>query len=262
MAHKILFCCRVSLEIFNEKSSTSTTAYGSGISSSQSSLMETRRIFNLMLLRFFFVSNKSKGTRRGTNKNARNSTWPSSLKEMLHTQVVLPLRWLVQVDARGQERRIEKEPDQILHRLVRFVCQRLRLHLRHDGVLDLHRLLGDHQRNHELSRDACAFMMRSGESTILSPTITFSTLSTSTSFMELRQRFELRFQLLKFFLLFFVTMIQSLLRCGFQVLSVELLALLHGMLIHEGPPWEVPQDGSSPNFPRTGKRTRRRCSRQ
>ena len=56
------------------------------------------------------------------------------------------LRWLVQVDARGQERRIEKEPDQILHRLVRFVCRRLLL--RHDGVLDLKGLLGDHQRSH------------------------------------------------------------------------------------------------------------------
>ena len=35
---------------------------------------------NSMLLRFFLVSNKSNGARRGTKNNARNSSWPSTLE--------------------------------------------------------------------------------------------------------------------------------------------------------------------------------------
>ena len=56
------------------------------------------------------------------------------------------LRWLVQVEERGEKRRIEKEPDQILHCLVRIVCRRLFLQLRHDGVrwIDLHGFFGHH----------------------------------------------------------------------------------------------------------------------
>ena len=62
------------------------------------------------------------------------------------------LRWLVQVEARSQERRVEKEPDDILHRHVRFVCRRLFLQLRHDGMrwLNLHGLLGHHVRSHRI----------------------------------------------------------------------------------------------------------------
>ena len=53
------------------------------------------------------------------------------------------LRWLVQVEARGEKRRIQKEPDQILHCLVRIVCRRLFLQLLHDGIrwIDLHGFL-------------------------------------------------------------------------------------------------------------------------
>merc|ERR1719284_1185027 len=49
---------------------------------------------------------------------------------------------------------------------------------------------------------------------------------------QLCQWFELGFQLLELFLLIFVAQIQSLLRCGFQLLSIELLELLYGILIH------------------------------
>ena len=52
----------------------------SGISSSQLSMMKTRRASNLTLLRFFLFSNKQKGAQRGTNINARNSSWHPTLK--------------------------------------------------------------------------------------------------------------------------------------------------------------------------------------
>ena len=75
----------VSREMFRGRSSESTTPLTkfnhSGMSSSQSKMMEkTRRTYNLMLLRFFMVSNKSKGVRRGSKNNARNSSWPSTLE--------------------------------------------------------------------------------------------------------------------------------------------------------------------------------------
>jgi len=70
--------------MFSGKSSESTTPFTklshSGINSSQSSMMKTRRTYSLMLLRFFFDSNKSKGARRGTKSRARNSSCPSTLK--------------------------------------------------------------------------------------------------------------------------------------------------------------------------------------
>ena len=40
-------------------------------------MVKTQRTYNLMLLRFFLVSNKSKGARRDTKNNARNTSWPS-----------------------------------------------------------------------------------------------------------------------------------------------------------------------------------------
>eukprot|EP00733_Pompholyxophrys_punicea_P002020 Pompholyxophrys_punicea_v1_NODE_1296_length_806_cov_1.435419.p2 type:complete len:101 gc:universal NODE_1296_length_806_cov_1.435419:549-247(-) len=81
---KILFCCSISREIFKGRSSESTIprtkVNHSGINSSQSSIINTRLTYNLILLRFFFDSNMSKGARLGTNKIARNSNWPSTEK--------------------------------------------------------------------------------------------------------------------------------------------------------------------------------------
>lgn len=80
----ILLCCKVSREMFSGRSSESTTPLMklrySGISSSQLSMMNTRRTYSLMLFRFFLFSKRSNGARRGTNSNALNSNWPSTEK--------------------------------------------------------------------------------------------------------------------------------------------------------------------------------------
>ena len=75
----------VSREMFRGRSSESTTPLTkfnhSGMGSSQSTMVKKmRRRYNLMLLRFFLVSNKSKGARHDTKNNARNSSWPSTLE--------------------------------------------------------------------------------------------------------------------------------------------------------------------------------------
>merc|ERR1719238_459969 len=71
------------------------------MSSSQSSMMNTRRTYSLMLFRFFFVSKRSKGARRGTKINARNSRARNENQcaelqlslhaEVFHGQVVFPI---------------------------------------------------------------------------------------------------------------------------------------------------------------------------
>lgn len=62
---RILFCWSVSREMLRGRSSESTIPLTklrySGMRSSQSSMMNTRRTYNLMLLRFFFDSKRSKG---------------------------------------------------------------------------------------------------------------------------------------------------------------------------------------------------------
>ena len=60
------------------------------------------------------------------------------------------LRRLIQREARSQQRRVEEEPDEILHGLVRLVCRGFLLELRHDGVVrvHLHGLLRHHVRAH------------------------------------------------------------------------------------------------------------------
>lgn len=84
MTLRILLCCRVSREMFRGRSSESTTPLMklrySGISSSQLSMMNTLRTYNLMLLRFFLFSNRSNGALRGTKSRALNSSWPSTEK--------------------------------------------------------------------------------------------------------------------------------------------------------------------------------------
>ena len=87
MTRRILFCCNDSREMLSGRSSESTTPLmndsHSGMISSQLSMMNTRRTYNLMLLNFFFVlppSNMSNGARFGMNKTARNSSWPSTEK--------------------------------------------------------------------------------------------------------------------------------------------------------------------------------------
>lgn len=75
-------CYKNSLEIFKGKSSESTTPLTnpkySGISSSQSSIMNTLLTYNLMLFFFFFVSNKSNGALFGMKRTALNSKPPST----------------------------------------------------------------------------------------------------------------------------------------------------------------------------------------
>merc|ERR1719251_106590 len=48
------------------------------------------------------------------------------------------LSWLVKVEARGQQRCVEEEPNQILHSLVGLVRSCLLLQLGHDGMLGVH----------------------------------------------------------------------------------------------------------------------------
>merc|ERR1719265_604994 len=53
--------------------------------------------------------------------------------ELDHTvDATRELRWLVQVEARGQQRSVEKKPDQVFDGLVGLVRCRLLLQLRHD----------------------------------------------------------------------------------------------------------------------------------
>lgn len=52
----------------------------SGINSSQSSMINTRRTYNLMEFFFFFVSNMSNAARFGTKRIDLNSSWPSTEK--------------------------------------------------------------------------------------------------------------------------------------------------------------------------------------
>merc|ERR1712094_40729 len=55
------------------------------------------------------------------------------------------LSWLIEVEARCEQRGVKEQPNQVLDSLVRLVCSRLLPQLTHDGMLgiDLHGLLGD-----------------------------------------------------------------------------------------------------------------------
>jgi hypothetical protein len=90
MTFKILFYYKNSLEMFNGKSSESTTPLinprYSGIRSSQSSIIKTLLTYNLMLFFFFLVSKRSNGALFGTNNMALNSNYPS-------TENYLTARW-------------------------------------------------------------------------------------------------------------------------------------------------------------------------
>merc|ERR1719427_27616 len=92
---KILLCCRVSLEMFNGRSAESTTPLTklrySGMSSSQLSMMNTRRTYNLMLFLFFLFSNRSNGARLARTK-ARGTLVVPQLRSALQ-QDGLPSRW-------------------------------------------------------------------------------------------------------------------------------------------------------------------------
>ena len=84
MTLRILLCCSISREMLRGRSSESTMPRiklrYSGIRSSQLSMMNTRLTYTLMLFLFFLFSNRSKGARQGTNRRARNSSWPSTEK--------------------------------------------------------------------------------------------------------------------------------------------------------------------------------------
>merc|ERR1712232_247513 len=97
----------------------------------------------------------------------------------------------------------------------------------------------------ELSRKACAFMMRSmladhpysevvntqGESAMRELTNTFSTLSPNL-LHQFAQRLELRLHLLEFLLLVLVIDLQTLLGGALEFLAIELLELLDSILIN------------------------------
>ena len=81
---RILFCCSISREMFRGRSSESTIPFTklrySGMMSSQLSMMNTRRTYNLMLFAFFLPSNMSNAARLGTKSTDLNSSWPSTAK--------------------------------------------------------------------------------------------------------------------------------------------------------------------------------------
>merc|ERR1712151_929650 len=56
----------------------------------------------------------------------------------------------IQVEPGGQQRGVEKQPDEVLDSLVRLVCCCLLLEFSHDAVLgiDFHGFLGDHVGSH------------------------------------------------------------------------------------------------------------------
>ena len=91
---KILFRCKVSREVFRRRPSESTVPLSycdrSRMSSSQSSTMKARKACNLMLLRFFLVSNTSEGC---ATCHEQQSVEPKLAfhAEMLHSEMVFPI---------------------------------------------------------------------------------------------------------------------------------------------------------------------------
>ena len=84
---RILFCCSISREMLRGRSSLSTIPFTkprySGMSSSQLSMINTRRTYSLMLFCFFLVSNKSKGARLQQGRSVRHHTGHHEEKTML-----------------------------------------------------------------------------------------------------------------------------------------------------------------------------------
>merc|ERR1712238_405164 len=158
------------------------------------------------------------------------------------------LRGLIEVEARGQQGRVEQQPNQVLDGLVRLVRRSLLLQLRHDGMLrvHLHGLLRHHVCSHAVvAQSLClhdAFHVR--RPSVLGSrehawrvcqTRTYQDLLhlVSQDFLhELSEWLELGFQLLDLLLLILIIDVQTLLGRGLQLLAIELLQLLHCIFIN------------------------------
>merc|ERR1719174_680880 len=154
---------------------------------------------------------------------------------------------LIEVETRGQEGCIEKEPDQILDGLVRLVSCSFLPQLCHDGVLwiNLHSLLGDHVRGHGVvTQSLCLHdTLHVGGPSVLGCGKDTRRVSharadddlfhlvTQHLLHELGERLKLSLELLKLLLLIFVLDIKALLGDTLELLAIKLLELLHSILI-------------------------------
>mmetsp|Transcript_77935 Transcript_77935/g.170723 ORF Transcript_77935/g.170723 Transcript_77935/m.170723 type:complete len:651 (-) Transcript_77935:325-2277(-) len=157
------------------------------------------------------------------------------------------LSGLVQVEARGQQRRVEEQPDQVLDSLVGLVGGSLLLQLGHDGVLgvDLHGLLGDHVASHGVVAHGLGLhdALHVGRPAVLAggedarrvghsgAHQDLLDLVTQDFLHQLGQRLELSLELLQLLLFVLVLQVETLLGGGLQLLAVELLELLHAVLV-------------------------------
>mmetsp|Transcript_26698 Transcript_26698/g.74554 ORF Transcript_26698/g.74554 Transcript_26698/m.74554 type:complete len:584 (+) Transcript_26698:103-1854(+) len=157
------------------------------------------------------------------------------------------LCWLVEVEARGEQGGIEKEPDEVLHCFIGPVCTRLLLQLGHDGMfgVHLHGLFRDHVRRHGVVAErlrlhdalhvrAPAILGGRKHTRGVGQTRAYDDLFhliPEHLLHELGERLELGLQFLEFLFLVLVVDVQSLFRHRLEFLAVELLELLHGVLV-------------------------------
>mmetsp|Transcript_2822 Transcript_2822/g.5959 ORF Transcript_2822/g.5959 Transcript_2822/m.5959 type:complete len:300 (+) Transcript_2822:299-1198(+) len=158
-------------------------------------------------------------------------------------------RWLVQREARGEQRGLEEQVDEILDRLVALVGGGLGLELLHDRVLrvDLHRLLRRHVRRHGRvaqslgAHDALhvrgpAVLAGDEHAWRLGDTLGHDHLLDFVAedlLHQLGERLEVSAQLLpRLLLLLRLLELEALLRHGDQLLAVVLLQLLHAVLVN------------------------------
>merc|ERR1719487_349035 len=158
-------------------------------------------------------------------------------------------RRLVEREARGEQRRLEEEVDEVLDRLVALVGGGLRLELLHDRVLrvDLHRLLRRHVGGHRVvaeglgAHDALhvggpAVLARNQDARRLGDALGHHhllDLIAENLLHELRERLEVGAELLpRLLLLLRLLKLEALLRDGDELLAVVLLELLDAVLVN------------------------------
>merc|ERR1711953_629244 len=157
------------------------------------------------------------------------------------------LRRLVKIEARSEEKGVEKKPNEVLDGLVGFVGSRLLLELTHDGMLwvHFHGLLGNHVRRHGTVTErlgfhdafhvrAPAIFGRGEHARRVGHAGSYNNLFDLVAqhlLHELGKWFEFRFQLLHFLLFVFVINVQAFLSDGFQFLTIKLFELLDRVLI-------------------------------
>merc|ERR1719487_1089894 len=158
-------------------------------------------------------------------------------------------RRLVEREARGEQRRLEEEVDEVLDRLVALVGGGLRLELLHDRVLrvDLHRLLRRHVGGHRVvaeglgAHDALhvggpAVLARNQDARRLGDALGHHhllDLIAENLLHELRERLEVGAELLpRLLLLLRLLKLEALLRDGDELPAVVLLELLDAVLVN------------------------------